>query len=83
MGLGKRETFVPQVWGGEAQVDWYEAMVDLAGERWTVYIFAMRSMASGGAVHVAYFHATQQAFPGGARGGLWLLRGSLSIAATT
>jgi transposase len=64
MGLEKRETFVPQVydWGGEAQVDWYEAMADLAGERRTVYIFAMRSMASGAAVHVAYFHATQQAF---------------------
>jgi transposase len=64
MGLGRREIFVPQVydWGGEAQVDWYEAMADLAGERRTVYIFAMRSMASGGAVHVAYFHATQQAF---------------------
>ena len=26
------------------------------------YIFAMRSMASGGAFHVAYYHATQQAF---------------------
>jgi transposase len=64
MGLEKRETFVPQVydWGGEAQVDWYEAMADLAGERQRVYIFAMRSMASGGALHVAYFHATQQAF---------------------
>jgi len=64
MGLEKRETFVPQVydWGDEAQVDWYEAMADLAGERRTVHIFAMRSMASGGAVHVAYFHATQQAF---------------------
>jgi hypothetical protein len=37
-------------------------MADLAGERRTVFIFAMRSMASGGAVHVAYFHATQQAF---------------------
>jgi transposase len=64
MGLEKRETFVPQVydWGDEAQVDWYEAIADLAGERRTVHIFAMRSMASGGAVHVAYFHATQQAF---------------------
>jgi transposase len=27
-----------------------------------VYIFSMRSMASGGAFHVAYYHATQQAF---------------------
>ena len=64
LGLTGRETFVPQVydWGGEAQVDWYEAMADFAGERLRVYIFAMRSMASGGAFHVAYYHATQQAF---------------------
>ena len=63
-GLTARETFVPQVydWGGEAQVDWYEAMADFAGERQQVYVFAMRSMASGGAFHVAYCHATQQAF---------------------
>ncbi len=64
LGLTGRETFVPQVydWGGEAQVDWYEAMADFAGERLRVYIFAIRSMASGGAFHVAYYHATQQAF---------------------
>jgi transposase len=64
LGLTSRETFVPQVydWGGEAQVDWYEAMADFGGERLRVYIFAMRSMASGGAFHVAYYHATQQAF---------------------
>ncbi len=64
LGLTGRETFVPQVydWGGEAQVDWYEAMAEIAGERLQVYIFAMRSMASGGAFHVAYYHATQQAF---------------------
>jgi hypothetical protein len=37
-------------------------MADFAGERLRVYIFAMRSMASGGAFHVAYYHATQQAF---------------------
>jgi transposase len=64
LGLTARETFVPQVydWGGEGQVDWYEAMADFAGERLRVYIFAMRSMVSGGAFHVAYYHATQQAF---------------------
>ena len=63
-GLTSRETFVPQVydWGGEGQVDWYEAMADFGGERLRVYIFAMRAMASGGAFHVAYYHATQQAF---------------------
>ena len=64
LGLVARETFVPQVyeWGGEAQVDWYEAMAEIGGERQSVYHFAMRSMASGGAFHVAYYHATQQAF---------------------
>jgi transposase len=64
LGLRARETFVPQVydWGDEAQVDWYEAMADFAGERQKVYVFALRSMATGGAFHVAYYHATQQAF---------------------
>jgi hypothetical protein len=35
MGLERRETFVPQSysWAQEAQVDWYEAWVDLGGER--------------------------------------------------
>jgi transposase len=64
LGQGARETFVPQVyeWGDEAQVDWYDAEVEVAGERRAVHLFAMRSMASGGAFHVAYYHATQQAF---------------------
>lgn len=64
LGQTRRETFIPQVydWGGEAQVDWYEAMAELGGEMRKVYGFSMRSMASGGAFHVAYYHATQQAF---------------------
>ena len=64
LGQVARETFVPQVyeWGDEAQVDWYDAQVEVAGERRAVHIFAMRAMASGGAFHVAYYHATQQAF---------------------
>ena len=55
LGQTRRETFVPQVydWGVEAQVDWYEAMAERAGERRKVYGFSMRSMASGGAFHVA------------------------------
>ena len=50
MGLGRRETFVPQSyeWGVEGQVDWYEAYADLEGEREKVQVFAMRSMAGGG-----------------------------------
>ena len=64
LGLVARETFVPQHynWGGEAQVDWYEADAELGGERLTLKVYVMRSMASGGAFHRAYLHATQQAF---------------------
>lgn len=34
LGLVARETFVPQVyeWGGEAQVDWYDAVAEMGGE---------------------------------------------------
>src|SRR5262249_22698118 len=41
-----REACVPQqyAWGEEAQVDWYEALADLAGESTTVQVFALRSM---------------------------------------
>src|SRR5580704_3550791 len=64
LGLLRRETFVPQSygWAQEAQVDWYEAWVDLGDERTRVQVFAMRSMASGAAFHRAYLHATQHAF---------------------
>jgi transposase len=64
LGLKAREVFIAQSyqWGGEAQVDWYEATVLLDGARTIAQLFSMRSMASGGAFHVAYPHATQQAF---------------------
>jgi transposase len=64
LGLVVHETFVPQsyAWGVEAQVDWYEASADLAGERMKLQVFSMRSMASGAAFHCAFLHATQQAF---------------------
>ena len=64
LGLSHREVTIPQTyeWGVEAQVDWYEAVVDLAGEHTTVQIFVLRSMASGAAFHRAYWRATQQAF---------------------
>ena len=64
LGLSGSEVFVPQSYhfGQEAQVDWYEATVKLGiAEPQTLYIFAMRSMASGDAFHRAYTHATQQA----------------------
>ena len=64
MGLLGREVFVPQSYqtGVEAQVDWYEIHAELDGQLRKVYIFCMRSMASGAAYHRAYLHATQQAF---------------------
>src|SRR4051794_3504392 len=64
MGLLRRETLVPQSygWAQEAQVDWYEAWVDLGDERTKVQVFAMRAMASGAAFHRAYRHAPQPAF---------------------
>lgn len=63
LGLARTEVFVPQSYrlGPEAQLDWYEATVKLGGEPRKLYIFAMRSMASGDAFHRAYRHATQQA----------------------
>ena len=59
-----QETFIPQSyhWGGEGQVDWYEAYADICGERQKAYVFCLRSMASGGAFHCAFPHASQQAF---------------------
>jgi len=62
--LIKHETFIPQsyAWGQEAQVDWYEAAADIEGERQKAYVFCMRSMASGGAFHCSFPHASQQAF---------------------
>ncbi len=64
LGLMGRETCVPQSypWGLEAQVDWYEAYADLAGERTCLQVFEMRSMAGGGSFHRAFPRATQQAF---------------------
>jgi transposase len=64
LGLIARESFVPQsyTWGVEGQVDWYEAWALIGGERIKLQVFEMRSMASGGAFHRAFTHATQQAF---------------------
>lgn len=64
LGLIQRETFVPQSysWGQEGQVDWYEMSAELGGEEQTVQMFCLRSMASAGAFHQAYPHASQQAF---------------------
>ena len=64
IGLLHRETFVPQsyTFGQEGQVDWYEMYAELGGESQKVQVFCLRSMASAGAFHRAYPHASQQAF---------------------
>ena len=64
LGLIGREVSVPQSydWGAEAQVDWYEATVELDGGRQALQFFAMRSIRSGAAFHRAYLRSTQQAF---------------------
>ena len=38
------------------------AVAELGGERVKLQVFSLRSMASGGAFHRTYRHATQQAF---------------------
>lgn len=64
LGHASSEVFIAQsyAFGEEAQVDWYEAYADFAGDRQKVYVFCMRSMATGAGFHCAYLHATQQAF---------------------
>jgi transposase len=58
------EVFVPQVHepGVEAEVDWGEAEVEIAGVRRTVYLFLMRACFSGAAFVIAFERGTQQAF---------------------
>lgn len=58
------EVFVPQVHepGVEAEVDWGEAIVEIAGQRRKVYLFVMRACFSGAAFVIAFERQTQQAF---------------------
>ena len=64
LGLATDEAFCPQIHlpGQDAEVDWGEAEVILAGERVTVNLFLMRSSFSGASFCWASQHATQQAF---------------------
>jgi hypothetical protein len=65
LGLIARESFVPQSynWGVQGQVDRLEAWALVGGERIKLQVFEMRSMASGGAYHRAFTHATQILLP--------------------
>ena len=64
MGTEAKDIYIAQsyAFGQEAQVDWYEAYANFSGDQQKVYVFCMRSMATGAAFHCAYLHATQQAF---------------------
>ena len=48
--------------GGEAEVDWGEAQVVLAGAQQKVFLFLMRSCFSGACFVIAFTRETQQAF---------------------
>jgi len=56
--------FVPQVHepGAEAEVDWGEAVVEIAGQRVELGLFLMRACHSGAAFVLAFERQTQQAF---------------------
>jgi transposase len=58
------QAFVPQVHaaGVEAEVDWGEAQVAMAGAARRVYLFHMRACHSGAAFAMAFPHCSQQAF---------------------
>jgi transposase len=64
MGWAVGEVFVPQVHapGVEAEVDWGQAEVVLAGAPTTVHLFVMRASFSGAAFCQASLVETQQAF---------------------
>jgi transposase len=64
LGFAVGEVFVPRVHtpGCEAEVDWGEALVDLAGVRCEVHLFFMRACHSGAAFCCASPVCTQQAF---------------------
>jgi len=64
LGHGSGEVFVPQVHapGQTAEVDWGEAVVELAGTRTKVHLFFMRSCFSGAAFSMASPVESQQAF---------------------
>jgi len=58
------EVFVPMAHepGAEAEVDWGEAEVVIAGQRCRVYLFLMRACFSGAAFVTAFERESQQAF---------------------
>lgn len=64
LGWPVGDVFVPQIHapGVEAEVDWGEAVVEIAGVATTVHLFVMRASFSGAAFCQASLVETQQAF---------------------
>lgn len=64
LGIVDREVFVPQVHepGAEAEVDFGELQVNLAGALVKCWMFVMRLSSSGRAFHIAYGTQAQEAF---------------------
>ena len=64
LGLTVDEVFVPMAHepGVEAEVDWGEALVVIAGQRRKVYLFLMRACYSGAAFVIGFERESQQAF---------------------
>jgi transposase len=64
LGGPVEEAYVPQVHepGAEAEVDWGEAVVEIARQQRKVYLFLMRACYSGAAFVIAFERETQQAF---------------------
>ena len=63
LGINSK-AFVPQMYhpGEEAEVDWYEAMVDFPEGRRKIYFFLMRACYSGFEFHMAFERQNQQSF---------------------
>ncbi|CAM5302121.1 hypothetical protein GCM10010266_73830 [Streptomyces griseomycini] len=66
-GIGPQAMFVPQTRlpGAEAEIDFGEVHVLLAGEPTRLYLFSLRLSYSGKAVHRVFCTAGQEAFPEG------------------
>ena len=85
LGLTARETFVPQVydWGGEAQVDWYEAMAEFAGERSAGLHFRDALDGQWRSVSRGLLSRHAAGFSGSARAGVQLFRRRVPAACAT
>ena len=76
LGLATREVSIPQTHlaGAEAEVDFGEFYATIAGLVVKCWMFVMRLSHSGKAFHVAFATQAQEAFLGGPRAGLRVLR---------